>query len=251
VDNHGFELVLNHRNTVGDLVYSVIANTSFARSEIIFMDEVPPAEPYQTETGHPVGSGLYYKSDGIFNTQEELNSYPHASGTQVGDIKIVDLNNDGVIDAADQYLTNNSPIPEYVFGLTANFQYKGFDLTLFFQGQTNAYSYDFTLTEIVQQPFLEDGTVNPASGYDPQNPYQDRDPRFDATIVHDGTVFRGDTYEMWIAEDGSQWGYDSYKNTGDNPRTNYVLKKFMIFIKKSLPLSYWAAPCFKCCECFI
>jgi TonB-linked SusC/RagA family outer membrane protein len=151
VDNHGFELVLNHRNTVGDLVYSVIANTSFARSEIIFMDEVPPAEPYQTETGHPFGSGLYYKSDGIFNTQEELNSYPHASGTQVGDIKIVDLNNDGVIDAADQYRSNNSPIPEYVFGLTANFQYKGFDLTLFFQGQTNAYSYDFTLTEIGEQ----------------------------------------------------------------------------------------------------
>jgi TonB-linked SusC/RagA family outer membrane protein len=151
VDNHGFELVLNHRNTVGDLVYSVIANTSYARSEIIFMDEVPPAEPYQTETGHPFGSGLYYKSDGIFNTQEELNSYPHASGTQVGDIKIVDLNNDGVIDADDQYRTNNSPIPEYIFGLTTKFQYKGFDLTLFFQGQTNAYSYDFTLTEIGEQ----------------------------------------------------------------------------------------------------
>jgi hypothetical protein len=84
--------------------------------------------------------------------------------------------------------------------------------------------YDMTNGE---PPFLEDRTVNPASGYDPQNPYQDRDPRFDATIVHDETVFRGDTFEMWIAEDGSQWGYDSYKNTGDNPRTNYVLKKFM------------------------
>jgi hypothetical protein len=84
--------------------------------------------------------------------------------------------------------------------------------------------YDMTNGE---PPFLSDGTVNPASGYDPQNPYQDRDPRFDATIVHDETVFRGDTFEMWIAEDGSQWGYDSYKNTGDNPRTNYVLKKFM------------------------
>ena len=75
--------------------------------------------------------------------------------------------------------------------------------------------------------FLEDGTINPASGYDPQNPFLNRDPRFEATILHDGVVFREDTFEMWIAEDGSQWGYDSYKNTGDNPRTNYVLKKFM------------------------
>ena len=84
--------------------------------------------------------------------------------------------------------------------------------------------YDMTNGE---PPFLADGSINPASGYDPQNPFQNRDPRFDATIVHDGTVFRGDTYGMWIAEDGSEWGYDSYKNTGDNPRTNYVLKKFM------------------------
>ncbi len=75
--------------------------------------------------------------------------------------------------------------------------------------------------------FLPDGTVNPASGYDPQNPFANRDPRFEATILHDDMYFRGDHFEMWIAEDGSQWGYDSYKNTGDNPRTNTVLLKFM------------------------
>ena len=78
-----------------------------------------------------------------------------------------------------------------------------------------------------EPPFLADRTINPASGYDPQNPFLNRDPRFEATILHDGIVFRGDTFEMWISEDGTQWGYDSYKNTGDNPRTNYVLKKFM------------------------
>ena len=158
VDNHGFELVLSHRNKVGDLSYSVNGNTSFARSEIIFMDEVPPAEPYQASTGHPVGSGLYYKSDGIFNTQEELDAYPHGNGAQVGDIKVIDLNNDGVINGDDQYRSNNSPIPEYVFGLTTYFQYKGFDLTLFFQGQTNAYSYDNVLTEFAQQD-LDNNTV--------------------------------------------------------------------------------------------
>ena len=48
------------------------------------MDEVPPAEPYQKNTGHPLGSGLYYKSDGIFNTQAELDAYPHVAGAQVG-----------------------------------------------------------------------------------------------------------------------------------------------------------------------
>lgn len=84
--------------------------------------------------------------------------------------------------------------------------------------------YDMTNGE---PPFLANGTINPLSGYDPQHPFEDRDPRFDATIIHDGTVFRDILFEMWISEDGSVWGFDSYKNTGDNPRTNYVLKKFM------------------------
>jgi hypothetical protein len=78
-----------------------------------------------------------------------------------------------------------------------------------------------------EAPFLENGDVNPASGYDPQNPFVDRDPRFDASIMHDGSTFRGALIESWIAEDGSTWGSDSYKTTGDNPRPGTILKKFM------------------------
>ena len=78
-----------------------------------------------------------------------------------------------------------------------------------------------------EPPFMESGEVNPESGYDSQNPWANRDPRFDATIIHDGTVFRDMRFEMWISEDGTEWGFDSYKESGDNPRTNTVLKKFM------------------------
>ena len=69
--------------------------------------------------------------------------------------------------------------------------------------------------------------INPKSGYDPQNPYANRDPRMDATIIHDGSVYHGDTHEMWIASDGNSWGYDSYKQSSDNPRSNYIIRKFM------------------------
>ena len=78
-----------------------------------------------------------------------------------------------------------------------------------------------------EPPFLEDGTINPASNYDPQHPYRNRDPRFEATIIHDSSVYHGDLHEMWISSDGESWGYDSYKESGDNPRTNYILRKFM------------------------
>lgn len=83
-------------------------------------------------------------------------------------------------------------------------------------------------------PYLPDGTINPLSGYDPQNPWANRDPRLEATVIHDGTVFNpGATpnappaMEMWVSEDGTTWGFDSYKKTGDNPRPNTVMKKFM------------------------
>ena len=70
-------------------------------------------------------------------------------------------------------------------------------------------------------------SVNPVSGYDPQNPYKDRDPRLDATVIHDESTYHGDFFEMWEASDGKSWGVDNYRQSGDNPLTNYVLRKFM------------------------
>jgi TonB-linked SusC/RagA family outer membrane protein len=139
VESSGFEVTLTHRNNRRELIYSINGNISYSRSKIIFMDEVPPIEAYQANTGMPLGSSLYYKSDGLFNTQAELDAYPHSVRTEVGDIKILDLNNDGLINGNDRYRSNNSPSPQLVFGLSTNLEYKGFDLSLFFQGQALAY----------------------------------------------------------------------------------------------------------------
>ncbi|MCD8166924.1 MAG: TonB-dependent receptor, partial [Bacteroides sp.] len=142
VDNKGFELTLSHRHTVKELFYSIEGNISYAKNKIVYMDETPNSERYQNKTGKPVNAGLFYKADGIFRTQEELDSYPHANGTQVGDIRIVDLNGDKIIDSRDQYRFDYTSTPRMVFGLTSYFRHKNADLTLFFQGQTGAYNYD-------------------------------------------------------------------------------------------------------------
>jgi hypothetical protein len=81
-------------------------------------------------------------------------------------------------------------------------------------------------------------TVNPASGYNPQHPYKNRDPRFEATVIHDSSVYHGDLHEMWVASDGNTWGYDSYKQSGDNPRCDYILKKFMPGIEEPISWQY-------------
>ncbi len=144
--NQGFEVVVGHRNRVStDFSYSISANMSYARNKIIFMDETP-GEPgtyeWRTQTGRPIGAGLYYKADGIFNTQEELDSYPHHNRTEVGDIKIIDWNNDGVINSDDRFRFGYSGIPRAVFALNGSLTYKSFDLSISFQGQAGAYNYD-------------------------------------------------------------------------------------------------------------
>jgi hypothetical protein len=69
--------------------------------------------------------------------------------------------------------------------------------------------------------------ANPASGYDPQHPYWNRDPRFQATVLCDSGMYHGDTCFQWISSDGNSWGFDSYKQSSDNPEGGYLLKKFM------------------------
>jgi TonB-linked SusC/RagA family outer membrane protein len=152
-ENHGFELVLSHRRTIGKLIYNISGNVAFAKSKIIYMDETPQSEEYQNQTDHPIGAGLYYQADGIFNTQEELDAYPYANGTEIGDIKVVDLNDDGEINSEDQFRFDYTSTPEYVFGLNMNFQYLNFDLSIFFQGQTNAYNYDDTFVNLGNEAF--------------------------------------------------------------------------------------------------
>lgn len=143
VDNHGFELELKHRYKIGKLTYNVNGSVAFARNKIKYIAETQK-EGYETQwqTGMPIGTSLYYKSDGIFQSAEELAAYPHQTGQQVGDIRVVDLNNDGVIDDKDRYRADFSSTPEFVFGLNIGLQYKNFDLNMFFQGQTNVYNYD-------------------------------------------------------------------------------------------------------------
>lgn len=182
VENQGVELKLTHRQVINDFSYSLEGNLSYAKNKIIFMDETPNAEAYQNQTGHPVGAGLYYKADGIFNTEEELNSYPHADGTQVGDIKIVDLNNDGVIDSDDQYRFDYSATPRFVFGLGGSFSYKNFDLSIFFQGQTGAYNYDSEFTQL--------------GGSDPKNSFVARAKDRWTVDNPNGTMPRADAYQL-------------------------------------------------------
>lgn len=75
-----------------------------------------------------------------------------------------------------------------------------------------------------QAPFLADGSVNAGSGYDAANPYANRDPRFDATILHNGSTYRGRAVETFVPGGrDSQQGNDNWNTS----KTGYYLRKFM------------------------
>jgi TonB-linked SusC/RagA family outer membrane protein len=138
VENKGFELILKHEKRSGDFRYNITGNMSFSRNKVVFIDEAPGAELYQLATGRPIGSSLYYNAIGIFRDEAHIDSYPHLLNAQPGDIIYEDTNGDGEINSRDQIRENMTNIPEIVYGLTANFAYKGFDLSVLFQGQENA-----------------------------------------------------------------------------------------------------------------
>ena len=148
VDNRGFEVELGWKDHIDNFTYDINANVTFARNKILFMDEVPPSEEYQSYTGGATGRylmydfvRLYQKSDfytdesGVQRLKSEL---PQPSTTVYpGDMMYADLNDDGIIDGRDMYVGGFPDRPEYVFGSNWKFGYKGFNLTLNWTAATN------------------------------------------------------------------------------------------------------------------
>ena len=138
VDVKGFEISLKHENKVGELAYTIGANTSFARNRYISINDSDNIPAYQSKLGQSLGAVLGYVSDGLYRDEQDLASSPKTSNAvRVGDIKYKDLNGDGKITAEDRTWIARSPIPEVMFGLDFNFKWRGFDAVLFFQGATN------------------------------------------------------------------------------------------------------------------
>ncbi|WP_348814029.1 SusC/RagA family TonB-linked outer membrane protein [Flavobacterium maritimum] len=93
-------------------------------------------QPVTVKVGAPLGTFWGYKTNGIFQTQEEINTQPKINSlanTKVGDRKYVDTNGDGIISAADKGNLGSSQ-PKFVGSLGNTLSYNDFDLQFSFQG---------------------------------------------------------------------------------------------------------------------
>ncbi len=148
--NRGFEYNLLWRDQVNEFKYNVGFLGSTIHNEVLqiggsvgidslliggYLGNGIPVT--RTEVGLPIGAFYGYQTDGVFQTQEEIDNYPRYTQEELrpGDLRFVDVNGDGVISPLDRtYL--GSPIPKFIFGLSAGFEWKGIDFSLNIQGQT-------------------------------------------------------------------------------------------------------------------
>jgi hypothetical protein len=141
IDNNGIEATIGYDRREGRFHYGVSGNITYAKSDIVFIDEAPGVLPYQKQTGQPLNTYLLYNNIGIFRTQADLDKNPHLTGAQLGDLIYEDYNKDGKITADDQVRSRYGNIPEISYGITAYADYKNFDLSMVWAGQSRVSQY--------------------------------------------------------------------------------------------------------------
>ena len=147
VNNKGIDLSLNYHNSIGKVNYSVGGNFTFARNKIVEMAEAEGTSEYMRQTGRPINGYYGYKTDGIFQSQEEIDSYAkqEVAGvgyeTQIGDIKYVDVDGNGVVNSDDMTYLGYGNIPEIIYGINGSLNWKNFDFSFLMQGAANAQVY--------------------------------------------------------------------------------------------------------------
>ncbi|GAB1308715.1 TonB-dependent receptor [Urechidicola sp. KH5] len=142
-DDRGFDILINHKNKIGnDFSYSISGNVGWARQKWVSVAEEAETDPdrirlYQQE-GNYTNRWIGYVSDGLFETQEEIDNYAvyelGNGAPGISDIKYVDLNGDGVIDWRDQKEIGTGSTPDISYGLDIFMQYKNFSVSALFQG---------------------------------------------------------------------------------------------------------------------
>jgi TonB-linked SusC/RagA family outer membrane protein len=214
VKNTGVELALTWNDQIGkDFTYNIGVNGAYNKNKV---GEIPnedgiihgssnqlydnSPEFYRAENGKAIGYFWGYKTDGLFQNQQEINDWIAAgngilqSDVQPGDVRYIDVNHDGVIDDNDKVDLGNG-MPDFTFGFNLGFTYKNFDFSVVasgaagqqivqsYRGQTNKYA---NYTTAILDRWTGEGT----SYKIPRVTEQNINWQFSDLYVHDGDYLR-------------------------------------------------------------
>jgi TonB-linked SusC/RagA family outer membrane protein len=134
----GWEFVVGYHNrTYSGFNYGLTFNAAHWKDVITSLPEdvraAYPGDPNHSIIGHSQFSIFGYKTEGIFQTQDEVNKAPVQPGAGPGRIKYADLNGDGKVDVNDQTWLGTT-LPSLEYGIRIDLSYKNFDFTAFGSG---------------------------------------------------------------------------------------------------------------------
>lgn len=152
--NKGVELELGYSEKIGSVNLSIKANASYIKNRITDIGtfnaflkagtfqaaSTAGGEVSRIQVGLPLDAFYGYKTEGIFQTQADVNGYTGKQGliqpkAKPGDFKFADLDGDGAITSADRTYLGN-PIPNWTFGFNITASWHEFDVIVFGQGVT-------------------------------------------------------------------------------------------------------------------
>ncbi len=223
VKNRGGEVAITYNKQFDKTALSLFANVSYAKNEIIEYD-VPLGQQgtHQDITGHSINELYGYEALGLYTADDfdaEGNLLPELPQNELaevrpGDIKILDWNEDGVINSKDKGYIGGTNDPRMVYGFGGNISSHGFDFSIFFQGVGDTYRFIGNESEY----FI------PGSGQGIQ-----------------GNIFTNYT-DRWTEENPSQdvfWPRLSYATNYNNNANSTWWKKDMSFLRlKQIELGY-------------
>ncbi|TNE71876.1 TonB-dependent receptor [bacterium] len=142
IENKGWELQIKTINvSSNDFVWSTTLNLSQNKNKVLsLVDDQPFSSGFgsRVQVGQPLGAFYGYVTDGLWNTQAEIDEYltanPNASvgNATPGDIRFKDIDGDGRITGADQTIIGDAN-PDLFGGIRNVFTYKGFEFNTLFQ----------------------------------------------------------------------------------------------------------------------
>lgn len=133
------------KDRIGDLNYSASFVLSDSQGEVTKFDN-PTRQIGKHYAGEKFGEIWGFKTDGLFQTQEQLDHAPdmtalNGESRNLGDVRFRDIDGDGKVDFGDNTVNNpgdrsilGNSTPRYQYGITLGVEWKGIDFTVFFKG---------------------------------------------------------------------------------------------------------------------
>ena len=150
-NDRGFEFLVKHTSKIGQFNIVASGNITWARSRWKHYDE--PVYPDDETRERLKLSGQWknrwfgYEAAGLFQNQKEIDDWGVDQDLQgnatiaPGDIRYIDYNKDGKLDSKDEHVIGRGTTPEVTYGISLAAKFKGFELSMLWQGASNVNAY--------------------------------------------------------------------------------------------------------------